>query len=180
MCLRSTGYPSLASPPAHHRFSEPAGGPVARDQPCVGTGGRLTWPARHAREEKEGEVLTARAGPRVQVVQLVIGEGVVVPGALQVHGPLKVLTAPALSLGRADTGPGLSTEASSPDTPRGTEGHGGAASGVASRWAERAGPDSHFLPTQGPGKQPVLLTATTEDPPLPCPLIRTAGRREQV
>ena len=63
-------------------------------------------------------VLTARARPRVEVVQLVIGEGVVIPRALQVHGPLEVLTAPALSLRKAEAGTELST--CGPDVPRGT------------------------------------------------------------
>lgn len=68
-----------------------------------------TPPAQRERREREGEALTARARPRVQVVQLIVREGVIVPGALKVHRPLEVLAAPALSLRREETGTGLST-----------------------------------------------------------------------
>lgn len=73
-------------------------------------GGALdTLPPQHKRREREGEVLTARARPRVQVIQLIVREGVIIPGALKIHRPLEVLTAPALSLRREETGTGLST-----------------------------------------------------------------------
>lgn len=87
---------------------EDAGSCSLGSQPRVGPSGRLVVPTRPTRREREGEVLTARARPRVEVVQLIIREGVVVPGALKVHGPLEVLAAPALSLGRAESGTGLS------------------------------------------------------------------------
>ena len=135
-----------------------------------------THPHTHTPREKRGEVLTARAGPRVQVVQLIIREGVVVPRALEVHGPLKVLTAPALSLGRAEAGTGSAPAASSLDTPRGTADPLMARVTTKGRhqvWPaggqSQGGPTPHFLPPQGPGQKSSLLVATTTEDHSHCP-----------
>lgn len=44
------------------------------------------------------QLLTARARARVDIIQFIVPKGVIVPRALQVHWPLVVLIAPALSL----------------------------------------------------------------------------------
>lgn len=44
------------------------------------------------------QLLTAGAGARVDVIQFIVPKGIIIPRALQVHRPLVVLIAPALSL----------------------------------------------------------------------------------